>query len=152
MTAQLMLVGSACPSDLPRLTIPLFLEGVSAGFPSPAQDFVERALDLNELLIAHPAATYFVRVDGDSMTGAGIYSEDILVVDRSLRAEHGDIVIAGLNGELTVKRLELRPVVRLVACNPAYAPIRLADGIELDVFGVVTGVVRTVSRRRSGSP
>src|SRR5690554_7939530 len=76
-----------------HLEIPLFVEHVSAGFPSPAQDFIEQALDLNELCIKHPAATYFVRVEGDSMLEAGIYPDDVLVVDRSLNAEHGDIKI-----------------------------------------------------------
>lgn len=90
-----------------KLAIPLFVERVSAGFPSTAQDYVEQTLDLNELCIKHSAATFFVRVEGDSMIETGIYPNDILVVDRSLQAEHGDIVIAGLHGELTVKELEL---------------------------------------------
>jgi DNA polymerase V len=98
-----------------KLAIPLFMELVSAGFPPlPAQDYVEQTLDLNELCIKHPAATFFVRVEGDSMIDAGINPNDILVVDLSVQAEHGDIVIAGLHGELTVKELELRPTVRLV--------------------------------------
>ena len=129
-----------------RLRIPLFMESVSAGFPSPAQDYVEQTLDLNELCIKRPAATYFVRVAGDSMTDAGIYSEDILVVDRSVQAQHGDIVIAGLHGELTVKELELKPKVRLVPRNPAYRPIEIPEGAELDVFGVVTSVIRNLRR------
>jgi DNA polymerase V len=128
------------------LSIPLFLEGVSAGFPSPAQDYVERALDLNELCIRHPAATFFVRVDGDSMEEAGIYEGDILIVDRSLTAQHDDIVIASVLGELTVKQLELRPQVRLVPRNSRYTPIEITEGIELDIFGVVSHVVRDLRR------
>ncbi|HGU5938120.1 TPA: translesion error-prone DNA polymerase V autoproteolytic subunit, partial [Yersinia enterocolitica] len=93
--------------------IPLFSEKIPAGFPSPAADYVERPLDLNELCIAHPAATYFVRVSGNSMTGAGIYDGSLLVVDRSITAKHGDIIIAAIGGEFTVKKLCLHPVVQL---------------------------------------
>ena len=93
---------------------------VSAGFPSPAQDYVEQTLDLNELCIKRPAATFFVRVEGDSMIDAGIHPDDILVVDRSVQAEHGDIVIAGIHGELTVKELQLRPCVKLIPRNQGY--------------------------------
>lgn len=139
-----------CPSDLlasaPPLSIPLFSHRVSAGFPSPAQDYVEQVLDLNQLCIKHPAATFFVRVEGDSMIEAGIYANDVLVVDRSLQAMHGDLVIAGLNGELTVKILELKPRVRLVPRNSAYSAIELHEGQELDIFGVATSLVRTLSR------
>jgi len=129
------------------LNIPLFLERVSAGFPSPAGDYVEQTLDLNELCIKRPAATFFVRVQGDSMVEAGILPDDVLVVDRSVRAEHGDIVIAGLLGELTVKVLELKPHVRLVPRNPAYSPINVPEGAELDVFGVVTSVIRNLRHK-----
>lgn len=125
------------------LQIPFFLSSVSAGFPSPAQDYIEQSLDLNELLIQRPAATYFVRVEGDSMTGAGIHDGDVLIVDRSLTARHNDIVIASLEGELTVKQLELKPVCRLVPRNPRYAPIPVPEeGLEL--FGVVTNVIHSV--------
>jgi len=127
--------------------MPLFMDRVSAGFPSPAQDYVEQALDLNELCIRRPAATFFVRVDGDSMRDAGIYPEDILVVDRSVQAEQGDIVIASVHGELTVKELQLRPCVRLIPRNPAYAPIDIPEGAELEIFGVVTNVVRNMRRQ-----
>ena len=130
-----------------RLHIPLFVEAVSAGFPSPAQDYVEKTLDLNELCIKRPAATFFVRVDGDSMIQAGIYPGDILVVDRSITAEHGDAIIVAIHGELTVKELELRPTVRLVPRNVAYSPIEIPEGAELDIFGVVTNVIRTIRHR-----
>ncbi len=126
------------------LSIPLFVECVSAGFPSPAQDYIEQTLDLNKLCIKHPAATFFVRVEGDSMIEVGIYSNDILVVDRSLQAKQGDTVIASLNGELTVKELELSPKVRLVPRNKAYQPIEMPEGSDLQVFGVVTSVIRNV--------
>lgn len=148
MSALISLLGySKPPACLSCLSIPLFMERVAAGFPSPAQDYVEQTLDLNELCIKRPAATFFVRVEGDSMTGAGIFADDILVVDRSIRAGQGDIVIASLNGELTVKELELKPRIRLIPRNPAYLPIEIQDGAELDIFGVVTNVVRNMRRK-----
>lgn len=130
--------------EFPRLPIPLYLDSVPAGFPSPAQDYVERALDLNELLVKRPAATYFVRAQGDSMIETGIYPGDILIVDRSLEARHGDIVIAALNGELTVKRLETQPQARLVPMNSAYSPIDIPEEADLELFGVVTNVVHSL--------
>ncbi|MEO5343807.1 MAG: translesion error-prone DNA polymerase V autoproteolytic subunit [Gammaproteobacteria bacterium SHHR-1] len=122
--------------------LPLYASKVSAGFPSPADDYLEGALDLNEHLIAHPAATFFVRVSGDSMLGAGIHPDDILVVDRSLEASSGRIVVVALDGELTVKRLHINgQEVRLLPENPAYAPIVLREEGELHVWGVVTSVI-----------
>ncbi len=123
------------------LSIPLFLESVEAGFPSPAQDFIDRKLDLNELCIAHPSSTYFVRVAGWSMKDAGITPGDILIVDRSLTATHGNIVIAMICGELTVKELAKRPKTMLLPCNNEFKPIELAEGETLEIFGVVTFVI-----------
>lgn len=128
------------------LAIPMFLERVRAGFPSPAQDYIEHTLDLNDLCIRHPSATYFVRAEGDSMIEAGIFNSDILVVDCALRAEHGDVVIACLNGEFTVKQLELRPFPRLLPRNPRYQPVVLPEDCELDIFGVVTNVIHSLRR------
>lgn len=129
------------------LNIPLFLERVSAGFPSPAEDYVEKTLDLNELCIQHPSATFFVRVQGESMTEAGIFPEDVLVVDRSLRAMHGDIVIASLESEMTVKQLHLLPPpIRLLPRNSGYQPIIIEGDMVMEVFGVVTNVVRSLKR------
>ena len=126
--------------------IPLYVDSVSAGFPSPAQDFVEKSLDLNELCVSHPHATFFVRAQGDSMIEAGIHSGDVLVVDRSLTARHGDIVIACIHGEMTVKTLELKPNVLLRPKNKAYKAIHITEESELEIFGVVTGVVRKYER------
>ncbi|PKO70915.1 MAG: hypothetical protein CVU20_09265 [Betaproteobacteria bacterium HGW-Betaproteobacteria-14] len=127
----------------PRATRPLFLSRVPAGFPSPAEDYVECSLDLNEHLIEHREATFFVRVKGQSMTGAGISDGDLLVVDRSLEAGDGDIVVAVVDGELTIKRLSRRGShVRLLAEHPGFAPIEFKDGQELTVWGVVTSIVR----------
>ncbi|MBN2645283.1 MAG: translesion error-prone DNA polymerase V autoproteolytic subunit [Desulfuromonadaceae bacterium] len=132
------------PQNSKGPALPLFLEPVPAGFPSPAQDYVEKTLDLNELCIQHPAATFFVRAQGESMTEAGIYPDDVLVVDRSLTARHGDIVIAVWHGELTVKKLETRPQPRLVAMNKTFPVIEVPEGVELEIFGVVTTVVHRV--------
>ena len=133
--------------SLSALSIPLFLERISAGFPSPAEDYIEKTLDLNELCIEHPAATFFVRVQGESMIEAGIFPDDVLVVDRSLRAGHGDIIIASLRSEMTVKQLHLSPPpVRLLPRNSAFAPIVLGEDDVLEVFGVVTNVVRSLRR------
>lgn len=140
---SIVFLGSSQVSDLQHM--PLFLEGVSAGFPSPADDFIERSLDLNELCISHPAATFFVRVKGDSMRGAGIHSGDILVVDKAQPARHGSIVIACVDGEYTVKELSLNPI-GLLAHNPAYKPIWLSDEHQLEIFGVVTNIVRRLQR------
>ena len=120
------------------LELPLFLERIPCGFPSPAQDYVEESLDLNRLVVKHPSATYFVRVSGDSMSGAGIGDGDLLVVDRSLKADHGDIVVAAVAGEFTVKELRTRPSLLLVPHNPQYKPIAFHAEEELQIFGVVT--------------
>ena len=126
------------------LPLPLYTSRIAAGFPSPADDHLEAPLDLNEHLVKHPAATFVVRVDGDSMTGAGIYNGDLLVVDRSLDAKSGSIVVAVVNGEMTVKRLLIdRRRVRLVPENPAYKPIEIREGSDLVVWGVVAHVIRS---------
>ena len=130
--------------DANSVRIPLYVESVSAGFPSPAQDFVERALDLNELCIPRPMSTFFVRAQGESMIEAGIHSGDVLVVDRSLTAKHGDIIIASIHGEMTVKALELKPEVLLRPKNVAYKPIPITEESEFEVFGVVTSVIRNL--------
>lgn len=129
--------------------LPLFLQRVPAGFPSPAQDYLERRLDLNELCITHPAATYFVRCKGDSMIDAAIQSGDILIVNRALNARHGDIVIASIHGELTVKELRLRPRPGLFPHNKDYRPIWLDESSSLEIFGVVTYVIHPVARHQN---
>ncbi|QDP72209.1 translesion error-prone DNA polymerase V autoproteolytic subunit [Legionella israelensis] len=110
------------------MELPLYSSTVRAGFPSPADDYIECRLDLNQHLIKHPAATFFVRTSGDSMNHAGIQSGDMLVVDRSLGAIHGKIVIAAIDGELTVKRLfKKEGQVKLLAENPNYPPIDITE-------------------------
>lgn len=133
------------PTGLGQIAaLPLFSDRVPCGFPSPAQDYVEQRIDLNKLVIRHPSATYFVRAAGDSMNGAGIGSGDLLVVDSAKTAHHGDIVIAAVYGEFTVKRLQMHPTVMLVPENPAYSPILVGGEESLDIFGVVTHVLKTV--------
>lgn len=133
--------------DPRRRARPLFLSRVPAGLPSPAEDHVDGGLDLNEHLIEHREATFFVRVQGQSMTGAGIADGDLLVVDRSLVPGDGDIVIAAVDGELTLKRLYKRSdVIRLLPENPCYQPIEFKDGQELSVWGVVTSVIHRFRR------
>jgi DNA polymerase V len=125
--------------------IPLYQCSVVAGFPSPAEHDIESELDVQELLIKHPQATFFVRVSGNSMIKAGIHSGDILVVDKSLEAKHGKIVIAALRGELTVKRLDIRgKAVRLLAENDGYPPIEVKNSEDLHIWGVVTNVIHEV--------
>lgn len=121
---------------------PLMATPVAAGFPSPAEQYIESPLDLNELLVHRPAATFFVRAAGDSMTGAGIRPGDILVVDRSLEALPGAIVIACVDNEFTVKYLRSDgETYFLEAANPNYRSIRFSEGMELKIFGVVTAVI-----------
>ncbi len=129
----------------PISLLPLFSDLVQCGFPSPAQDYVEKRIDLNELLVAHPSATYFVKAAGDSMIDGGISDGDLLVVDSSRTAEHGDIVIAAVGGEFTVKQLQLRPTVQLNPLNSAYSPIVIDSEEGLDVFGVVTFIVKSAN-------
>lgn len=129
-------------SSCPR---PLAAERVPAGFPSPADDYVERTLDLNEYLVEHPAATYFVRVSGDSMTGAGIHDGDVLVVDRSVEPRMGHVVVAAVDGEFTVKRLARRENTWLLeAEHPDYPPIIISECTDFEVWGVVRHVIHSV--------
>jgi DNA polymerase V len=130
------------PSLDTAYALPFFTNGVPAGFPSPADDYIEKQLDLNDLVVKHPNATFYVRVNGDSMRDAGIQSGDILVVDRSLEPTHNKIVVALINGEFTVKRICIGPKgLTLVAANAAYAPIPISSETDFQVWGVVTYVI-----------
>jgi DNA polymerase V len=136
------------PKEIPTsIVCPLYLERVPAGFPSPAEEFIDSKLDLNEYLVAHPAATFYARVSGHSMIGAGIHPGDILIVDRSLEAKHDDIVVAVVENELTVKRLyQSRGCVELRSENPDYPPLTFSENSSLIIWGVVTGVTRHYKR------
>jgi DNA polymerase V len=128
-----------------RQSLPLFSCAVAAGFPSPADDHLEGSLDLNDYLVKHPAATFFVRVSGDSMIKAGIHENDILVVDRSLEPRHGKVIIAALDGQLTVKRLHHKSgKTMLMPENDRYEPIIITDEASMVIWGVVTNVIHSV--------
>ena len=125
--------------------LPVFLERVPAGFPSPAGDYVEGKLDLNQHLVKHPAATFFVRVTGDSMIGKGIHSGDLLIVDKSLDPKDGNIIIAVLDSELTVKQLEKRKgKLRLLPANKNYEPLEVSEQQSFEIWGVVTNVIHSL--------
>jgi len=154
-TAQTMISPSSAPTDTPldpafilkaqvdsRLHIPFFQSFIQAGFPSPAENYLERVCDLNDLCITNAEATYFVRVTGDSMTGDRLEPGDVLVVDCSRDATEGKVVVAWINGEHTVKRIHFEgDDVFLVPSNPRYATLPVRPGDDFRIFGVVTFVI-----------
>lgn len=143
MSSDLGAIYSADTTNSTPLPVPLM--PVSAGFPSPADDYIEGKLDLNRHLIKHPEATFFVRVTGDSMIDAGIHSGDLLIVDRAITATEKSIVIAVVNGELTVKRLRRQgEKLFLVAENSNYSPYEVHQQTSFEVWGVVTNVIHPV--------
>ena len=125
-----------------ELKIPLFESGVSAGFPSPADDYLDLPIDLNEFLIKHPTATFYVRVKGNSMEGAGIRNGDLLIVDRAEEPRNKSIVLGIIDGEFTVKRIKKKGSdLYLMPDNPEFKPIKINDNMNFQVWGVVTYVV-----------
>ena len=128
-----------------RLRLVLFTSKISAGFPSPAEDYIDKNLDLNEHLIKHPAATFFIRVEGHSMINAGIHNGDMLIVDRTLEPVDKKIVIAVINGEMTVKRIRmLKGKLYLMPENDSFKPIEVSEESDLQIWGVVTNVIHSV--------
>ena len=128
----------------PQIEVPYFSTPVSAGFPSPAESYIEGRLDLNRYLIKHPVATFYVRVSGDSMAGAGIEPGSILVVDRAVEADDGDIVIARIGDELCVKRLRVRGGrIWLMPENDKYQPIEVIESMDFEVWGRVMHAIRS---------
>ena len=126
-------------------SVPLMSSTVQAGFPSPADDYLDRALDFNELLITNPAATFAVRVEGDSMIGVGIYPGDIAIVDRSLMVRDRAVILALVDGEFTLKRYRNRDgKAWLHAENPAYRDIPITEGTAFEVWGVIDKTIRMV--------
>lgn len=124
-------------------------EGIRAGFPSPAQDYMEQAIDLNKELIRHPASTFYGRVVGNSMSGEGIDEGDILVIDKSLELIDGDLAVCFINGEFTVKRVKLeKDFAWLVPSNPDYEPIKVTKDDEFTIWGIVTYTVKKNRRKR----
>ncbi len=125
--------------------LPLYLSKVRAGFPSPADDYIDQKLDLNDFLIKRPASTFFVKVKGDSMINAGIASGDILIVDRSRDPGNNKIIVAILDGEFTVKRVrKVRDRLYLLAENPDYEPIEITEDRDFEAWGVVLHVIHSV--------
>ncbi len=139
-------ISKICPHNPSQsVFIPFFDIRIPAGFPSPADDYLDHALDLNDLLIEHPVATFYVRVQGDSMEGAGIHSGDILVVDRALEPRHSHIVVAVMDGEFTIKRLWIEGnTVRLVAENRTMRPLEITEDTRFEVWGVVTYAIHPI--------
>lgn len=132
-------------SEETDLSLPLYSSRISAGFPSPAESYVDSKIDLNKELIKKPAATFLIRVEGDSMIGAGIHNLDILIVDRSLDPCSGKIVVAVLNGEFTVKRLKKNNGrAFLYPENPRYSPIEITKEMDFSIFGVVTYAIHSL--------
>ena len=124
---------------------PVFSTPVSAGFPSPADDYIEAQLNLNQHLIKHPSATFFLRVSGQSMIGAGIHHGDLLIVDRAVEPQDGKIVIAVIDGELTVKRISQQAhKLFLMPENDEFDPVEVRESAEFSIWGVVTTVIHAV--------
>lgn len=130
-------------SNQQAVTAPLYASRPQAGFPAPGDDLVEKMLDINDLVVKNPASTFFVRVEGESMIGAGIFSGDVLVVDRSVVAKDGSIVVAAVYGEMVVKRLQQQGDSHvLVSENDDFDPIVVNDSDDVFIWGVVVGSVR----------
>lgn len=130
--------GIYLPDQRTKWSRPVMMWPVPAGFPSPAEDYVEGRINLNRDLVKHPLTTFYIRVDGESMIGAGIFPGTLLVVDRGVTAAEGDIVVARLGDELCVKRLSLEGgMVRLLSENELYPPIEVPEGVDFEVWGRV---------------
>lgn len=130
-----------------ELSIPFIENTISAGFPSPAEDYLESGIDLNKELIRHPSTTFFGRVKGDSMCEAGIYEGDILVIDKSLEARNDDIAVCFIDGEFTLKTIKKeQDVVWLVPANAKYKPIKVTADNDFLIWGIVTSIVRKYRR------
>ncbi len=124
------------------LELPLYETHVPAGFPSPAEEYLGDTMDLNDYLLKNPTASFFAKVEGESMIDAGIFAGDLVVVDRSLTAKDNDIVIAAVNHEFTIKRLSLKDKISLVPANKDYQTIVMSGENELTIWGVVTALIR----------
>ena len=138
---KLSYIGNISADSLPQNYTPFFAESVPVGFPSPANDYLETPIDLNQYLIKNQVATFLVKASGDSMINANIGSGAVLIVDRSIKPNHNDIVVASIDGEFLCKRLQLKPRIELIAENAKYQPIFIEQGHELEVIGVVTAAI-----------
>ena len=130
--------------NLSSLSLDFYVNPVCAGFPSPAEDHLDIALDLNEHLIKHPAATFYIYAQGSSMQESGIYDGDIMVVDRSIEASSGDIVIASISGEFTVKHLLIKnQKTYLIPANKDYSPMSITDDMDMQIWGIVIHAIHS---------
>ncbi len=137
------------PDQSSRLPLPYADQGIQAGFPSPAQDYLSESIDLNSELIKHPAATFYGRVEGESMIGEGIEPGDILVIDRSIEPADGDLAVCCLDGDFTLKRISLREgQVWLIPSNESFDPILVTPETRFEVWGVVTYTIKRQHRQR----
>lgn len=131
-----------------RMPLPYADQGIQAGFPSPAQDYISESIDLNRELIPHPAATFYGRVSGESMIGDGIDPDDIIVIDRSLEPRDGDLAVCCLDGDFTLKRIRLEANrVWLVPANESFDPILVTPDNNFEIWGVVTYTIKRTRRR-----
>lgn len=133
------------------LELPFADSGIQAGFPSPAQDFINEYIDLNREIVRHPAATFYGKVVGESMIDEGIEPGDILVIDRSLEPEDGDLAVCCIDGDFTLKRIRLAPgAVWLIPSNESFDPILVTPDNRFEIWGVVTHTIKNNRRRRAG--
>jgi DNA polymerase V len=128
-----------------ELALPFVDDGISAGFPSPALDFVDLSIDLNKYLIKNPSATFYGKVKGDSLINAGIHNGDLLIIDRSLEPTNGKIAVCYIDGEFTAKRIKLEKCVAwLIAENENYQPIKVTEANSFLIWGIVTHVIKNI--------
>ena len=129
---------------------PISESTIRAGFPSPGQDDVNSSIDLNKYLIKHPAATFFARVEGLSMSGEGIDEGDLLIIDRSLNPENGDLAVCSIDGDFTLKRIQILygGKIRLIPSNPEFKPIDISADDEFSIWGIVTATIKQNRRPR----
>jgi len=131
-----------------EITLPLFISSIQAGFPSPADDYLESVISLDDICIQHPASTILGRVKGDSLKDIAIYEGDILVIDKSLKAKHLDLVVCAIDGEFTAKILHIDDLgVKLVAANSKFKPIIIEELTAFSVWGVITFVIQNIKNR-----
>lgn len=138
----IIIYGALTDESMP---LPYIEDGVKAGFPSPAADFAENKIDLNKELVKHPFSTFYIKVKGNSMEGAFIHDNDILIVDKSLEPRDGNIAICCIDSEFTVKRIKLdKDICWLIAENEAYEPIKVTPDNDFSIWGIVTHVIKSV--------
>lgn len=148
MTKRQVSVNIFLPNLETHIPLPFADGGIQAGFPSPAQDYISESIDLNREIVTHPASTFYGRVSGDSMIGDGIDPDDIIVIDRSLEPEDGDLAVCCLDGEFTLKRIRLEANrIWLIPSNESFDPILVTPDNRFEVWGVVTHTIKHNRRK-----